>query len=501
MQNKLLHKNVKAAFLSILVLCVVAISPATQGLAQGEVYRPSNPVMDYVPQNIGIIDKTYPEFTELDCRECHGESTAVRHHNTEPALSGDCLFCHVQGGYPPLVKDCQMCHTSDPDVYPEFYAIWGDLGNPHHKTDAAETWQCNQCHDPNLIVEAYSVPPPSYAPGSNTPSPASCENCHFWDNPVNPTIHGIGHIETWGPTGAGMHPLKLALGFDPDNLPSMGTHEEINGMVYSQCALCHWSEPGNQWDASPYNPLAIRFCENCHTVEQLHANPEHVNSNNIYTVNGVPNQEVTDSAKCMACHGNASTTILITPNGGEVISSGSTYTVTWSAPPEAVKFKLQYSLNNGSTWKLIAKNLTGTSYNWTVPCPNNNKVNSLVKVIGFNASGTKVGEDVSDSTFTIEVIKVTSPDGGETLTSGTIHTITWQTNGTIRPVASVKLSYSTNGGSTWKAIKTLTGNPGSYNWTVPNVTSSTCKVKVVLKDSGGVTVGSDMSDGLFTIQP
>jgi hypothetical protein len=166
-----------------------------------------------------------------------------------------------------------------------------------------------------------------------------------------------------------------------------------------------------------------------------------------------------------------------------------------------VKSTLRYSINNGSTWKLIGKNITGTSYNWTVPIPNNNKKNCLVKVIGFNAGGTKVGEDMSDSTFTIEVVKVTDPDGGETLISGTSHTITWLSNATTRPVASVKLFRTTNGGSTWTLIKTLTSNPGSYNWTVPNVSSSNCRVKLVLKDAGGVTVGSDISDGVFTIQP
>ena len=189
------------------------------------------------------------------------------------------------------------------------------------------------------------------------------------------------------------------------------------------------------------------------------------------------------------------------PNGGEVILSGSTYTIRWGAPLEAVKFTLRYSINNGATWKLMAKNITGTSYNWNVPALLNNKNGCLVKVIGFNSSGTKVGEDTSDATFTIEVVKLTSPDGGEILQQGTPHTITWHTNGTIRPVANAKLFYTTNGGSTWKAIKTLTGNPGSYNWRVPNVSSSSCKVKVVLKDSSGITIGSDMSDGVFTIQP
>ena len=70
-------------------------------------------------------------------------------------------------------------------------------------------------------------------------------------------------------------------------------------------------------------------------------------------------------------------------------------------------------------------------------------------------------------------------------------------------MTSVKLFRSINGGSTWTLIKTLTGNPGSYNWTLPSVTvpKTQCKVKVVLRDSGGVTVGSDITDAFFTIQP
>src|SRR4030042_3347034 len=139
-------------FPALLLVFAVFNFTATQGFAI--VYRPPNPVMDYVPQNIGIKDKPYRDFTELDCRECHGWSTAVRHHNTEPALSGNCVFggggCHAVLVLP-VVRDCQMCHTSDPNVYPEFYAVWGDLGNPHHKTDLANTGQCNQCNDPNLV--------------------------------------------------------------------------------------------------------------------------------------------------------------------------------------------------------------------------------------------------------------------------------------------------------------------------------------------------------------
>ncbi|MBW2195602.1 MAG: hypothetical protein JRF37_08555 [Deltaproteobacteria bacterium] len=100
----------------------------------------------------------------------------------------------------------------------------------------------------------------------------------------------------------GMHPDKLALGFDPDHLPSGGTHMDTYGLV--QCQFCH---PGVSFN--PYGSGAIRFCENCHTIQLLHGNSEHMETNNIYTVNGIPNQQVTANEKCAACHHHTDHTI------------------------------------------------------------------------------------------------------------------------------------------------------------------------------------------------
>jgi hypothetical protein len=51
---------------------------------------------------------------------------------------------------------------------------------------------------------------------------------------------------------------------------------------------------------------------------------------------------------------------------------------------------------------------------------------------------------------------------------------------------------------------TITGNnSGTYNWKVPGVAKNkkNCRVKVLLKDAMGNSVGSDASDRAFTIQP
>lgn len=103
----------------------------------------------------------------------------------------------------------------------------------------------------------------------------------------------------------------------------------------------------------------------------------------------------------------------------------------------------------------------------------------------------------------LEVVKVTSPNGGETLISGTNQTIAWETYGAEDLIDSVKLLFTKNDRRAWKEIAVLAGNPGSYGWTVPEIrkTKSRCRVMVILRDASGNIAGSDASDGRFTIQP
>jgi hypothetical protein len=193
---------------------------------------------------------------------------------------------------------------------------------------------------------------------------------------------------------------------------------------------------------------------------------------------------------------------LLAPDGGGAIPSGSSYKIQWGAPPGADAFKVFYSSDSGLTWSKIAQDLTGTSYEWSVPIPWKNKKKCRIRVVGYNGT-TKVSEDKSYPPFTIEVVRLRSLNGGEMLTSGERQTITWTTNQTKNPVHQVKLFYTLNAGVTWKRIVTLSGNAGTLNWRVPAVTTerTKCKLKVVLYDEDGNVVGSDVSDTFFTIQP
>jgi hypothetical protein len=192
-----------------------------------------------------------------------------------------------------------------------------------------------------------------------------------------------------------------------------------------------------------------------------------------------------------------------TPNGGEVIPSGSTPTIRWVAPSNADHSNVLLSMNGGALWESIATGVTDTNYPWKVSNPSGNKKGCLVRVIAFDSKGNRVDSDTSDAPFTIEVIKLTSPDGNEAWGSRSQQTISWTINGTKRSVARVKLSYTKDGGFTWVAIKTLGGDRRAYSWTLPavKIDKQKCKVKVVLEDKDGNSLGSDLSDGYFTIEP
>ena len=223
-----------------------------------------------------------------------------------------------------------------------------------------------------------------------------------------------------------------------------------------------------------------------------------------------PYLDNTDVFKVMdSVIGNSSNAVtILEPNDGEIIPSGSNYTVRWEAPVEAATFKLRLSLDNGLTWKLLAGDITDRSYNWNVPVPLGNKRKCLLKVIGYDDSGRSIGSYAT--TIQIEVVRTDSPKEGDILISGNGYPITWTTNATQKEIAKVRLYYTKNGGVNWNPICdpftgkcALEGNPGSFDWTVPTErrTSTKCKIKVELRDEKGNILPTDASDGYFTIQP
>ena len=195
-------------------------------------------------------------------------------------------------------------------------------------------------------------------------------------------------------------------------------------------------------------------------------------------------------------------TNLIAPQAGDVVPVGAAYTILYRGGKNAHHYALQYSVDGGATWRAIARDVTATDTTWNVPVFSTTK-SALMRVIAYDAKGRRIGSD-TQGPFTIGAVILTSPKAGDPLSSGSTTPITWTTHTTIRPVATVQLFYTLNGGTTWKVIdRNITGNPGTYHWTLPvtRIQQNRCKVMIVLKDAKGRTLGTGLSTGLFTITP
>jgi len=202
------------------------------------------------------------------------------------------------------------------------------------------------------------------------------------------------------------------------------------------------------------------------------------------------------------------TVTVTSPNGAEYWPGGTTHNITWTATdPDLVAnpITIEYSTDGGTNWVVIntSEENDGT-YSWDVP--NLDSSNCLVKVTAVDLAGNS-GSDTSNAAFTITsdiaapTVTVNSPSNGtENWEGGSIHSITWAATDDKTPSANlvITLEYSSDGGANWTSIATGEVNDGAYPWTVPNINSNQCLVKVVAADAVGHS-GFDVSNDTFTI--
>lgn len=181
-----------------------------------------------VEQKVGFKDMVFSSLNKVSCQPCHGEGLVDTHHQTGPAVSGDCSSCHTvstQAGNVgvALERNCMGCHKE----------------SPHHVTEAAASNECTTCHE-SAGVSEYSTEVPPYQPSKVTPTVASCKNCH-----------GEGEVE-----GEKVADMKA-------------TH---HGIALKDCNACHDQEDKASQD--------IRICERCHSVKAIHEVLAHVGKEN-----------------------------------------------------------------------------------------------------------------------------------------------------------------------------------------------------------------------------
>jgi len=100
-------------------------------------------------------------------------------------------------------------------------------------------------------------------------------------------------------------------------------------------------------------------------------------------------------------------------------------------------------------------------------------------------------------TETIVAPTVIYPNGGEVIAGGSVSTIQWELPGLTNENI-ITIYYSTDNGSSWSEIATDEANDGVYSWSVPNIGSSDCRVKVEA-EKDLIYFANDTSNSTFTI--
>jgi hypothetical protein len=132
-------------------------------------------------------------------------------------------------------------------------------------------------------------------------------------------------------------------------------------------------------------------------------------------------------------------------------------------------------------------------------------------VHGFNTIAVMVKQvdgSSSDVSFDLELTLRTSggdgghaaefmlerPNGGETFRTGSTERIQWLSHGTLS--GRVNLEYSTDNGLSWRPIATNVADTGSFDWLVPDVSTSQALVRVTDTE---MLEARDVSNAPFTL--
>lgn len=203
---------------------------------------------------------------------------------------------------------------------------------------------------------------------------------------------------------------------------------------------------------------------------------------------------------------------VLSPNGGEQWTIGSTHNITWSSQGLDGEVVITLVQDNGTAGYQIATQvpIQSGSYSWTIPDAVQPGYGYRIHVMWLSILTVYFG-DLSDAPFSIngsdppppppQWLNLLSPNGGETWVAGTMHPITWvQALNAIHPLT-IELYNGLN--STVPPILIAAGIPSfpsQFNWMIPAnlMPSDQYYIRISTPLADGTAFG-DFSDAPFSI--
>ena len=195
---------------------------------------------------------------------------------------------------------------------------------------------------------------------------------------------------------------------------------------------------------------------------------------------------------------------LDTPDYGDLFHLGQQVEVTWTIDrevPDSVKVFLGSDDGMFDEELLFAGTAADNSFMWTVPSIGMTAVR--ISVFAYK-DGEVTGMDFTDNVYDIAEdtaypwVNLLYPDGGESFTGGEVVDVSWVAFDNIC-VDSLTIYCSYNAGQDYELVTSGEPNDSLYQWTVPHVSSDSCKIMIVAYDPG-MNSNYDQSNGLFSIE-
>ncbi|SPD76244.1 exported hypothetical protein [uncultured Desulfobacterium sp.] len=156
------------------------------------------------------------------------------------------------------------------------------------------------------------------------------------------------------------------------------------------------------------------------------------------------------------------------PNGGETLSKGANYTITWNSTDITGTVKIELYKGGTTSGNKVLEIASAAENNGVCTfIPPFSLADGTDYYLGISAeSGTVT--DFSDSAFSVATmpnLTITYPNGGEKLTKGGNYTITWDSTSVTGSVAIGLYKSGTEAGNIVLQLAAATDNDGQYTFT------------------------------------
>lgn len=160
---------------------------------------------------------------------------------------------------------------------------------------------------------------------------------------------------------------------------------------------------------------------------------------------------------------------LLSPNGGNLFRVGSPVDITWNSEMVG-DLTLSYKTCAGCDWVVVEENIPVDNqlYQWMPDIP------SMWCKVQLSETENPAVADESNNVFLVYQLDLTTPEGGENYIGGEVTYIEWESE----IINDVLIEFSSDNGQTWSTQATVSASDLSFEWTIPNLDSEECYIKL-----------------------